>query len=62
MAAQLAATGSANQLAAAAAAAAAANGHHRLNDPAAAAAAAYAISSQFGREPLIQRNTLQPFV
>jgi len=62
MAAQLAATGSANQLAAAAAAAAAANGHHRLNDPAAAAAAAYAISSQFGREPLIQRNTLQPFI
>lgn len=50
---------SANQNAAAAAvaAAAAANGHHRLNDP-----TAYALSSQFGREQLIQRNTLQPFV
>lgn len=34
-----------------------ANGH-RLND----AATAYAISTQFGREQLIQRNTLQPFV
>lgn len=39
---------------------AAANGHHRLNDP--SAAAAYAISNQFGREQLLQRNTLQPFI
>lgn len=53
-------SGNPNAAAVAAAAVAAANGHHRLaNDQ---AAAAYAISSQFGREPLIQRNTLQPFV
>lgn len=36
-----------------------ANGHHRLNDP---NAAAYALSTQFGREQLLQRNTIQPFV